>query len=142
MREWIKTTCRFCGKEVESRYWPGDCDCEEYIKAKEEWLEEEKNSPDYREPLSEEEFEKEYPEIYYGRKTINEEEKRFIGLSCRKFEDGYGFCVFLPFYDEKTGVVEDSGLCFDFAEEHVPSFLEMLSEAVEAIEKDKKKENK
>jgi hypothetical protein len=121
-------TCRFCGKVIDcSRYFPGDCDCEEWKRRHALWLEDYRNSADYQEPLSEEEYEKKYPVTFKGECQV---EDQTLKLEARAYEDGEGLTVWKPFKkrdgdDEDIG---DSGICFDFTDKDAKALYRLLAQ--------------
>lgn len=140
MRTWIKQTCKFCDKELEG-FLP-ECDCEGWQAAEAErqaeWDEAHKDDP------PEEDFEKTYPLIFDGRSEVcgpEGEEKTgdCIAVDARKYKDGIGICIYMPFWDAEEQDWDSSGLCFDLPEELLIPLRQLLDRAQEEIDKSKEK---
>lgn len=133
MRTWIKKTCKFCNKELTEEYFP-TCDCVGWqaaeVQRQAEWDKAHRDDP------PPEDFEKTYPLIYKNRIEFNSSSSETgdcIAVDARKYKDGVGLCIYLPFWDDKGNDWDDSGLCFDISDEALPALRQMLKEAEEAI---------
>jgi len=137
MREWIRTYCKFCNKELEEyKFFPPDCDCDEYKKVKEEWLEEYRSSPDYEPPLEPEEFEKKYPQTYLGERLVLDKDSHHkLKLEARQYKDGEGLTVWIPFPKKLDSLDEEendgAGLCWDFTDRDAEALHDLLTEYLE-----------
>jgi len=129
MRDWINIHCKFCNKLIEDySFFPPDCDCKEYKKAKDDWLMEIHNSEDYEPPLTAEEYDEKYPEIFNDFRIIKDKDgEHKIRLEARKFSDGEGLTVSIPF-DIEDNEDESVGLCWDFSDRDAKALHEMLTE--------------
>jgi hypothetical protein len=127
MKEWIKVYCRFCNKPFgDYKCFPPDCDCSEYQEAKSKWLEERKKEKDYEELLTLEEYDKKYPKVYFGSRTVKEKDSEHeLNLEVRKYSDSVGLTVKIPFGNS------DAGLCWDFTNNDAIALYELLGEYLE-----------
>lgn len=122
--EWIKVYCRFCNQPIEGwKVLPPGCMCEGYLQAREEWVEKQKEDPDYEPPLSEEEYNNKYPVTYSGERIVQDKDSMHkLCLEARQFDDGKGLCVWVPFENS------NAGLCWDMSEGDAQALYELLGE--------------
>jgi len=141
MRQWINSTCKFCNKDLGDSWMP-ECDCPGWQAAEAErqaeWDEEHKDDP------PEEDYDKVYPQVYHkeyiSQWAKEEKDQTKLALEVRKFKDGFGCCIFFPWWDEKEGEWSGSGLCWDFCAEDIETMRRLLREAQAAIKEFKKEE--
>lgn len=128
--------CNFCDKKLDDgRVLPEDCDCEEYVKARDTMIEEYKNSDQYQKPMTREEYDEQYPVVFSSESLVqDQDEVHKLKLEARKYQNGLGFCVWYPIprdadeenIDDKDA--EDSGLCFDFTDNDAKALYDMLTD--------------
>jgi hypothetical protein len=124
--KFYKVLCVFCGQDITGDFFPGNCSCEKWKVAHNAWKEEWKNDPAYVEPLTNEDYDKKFPQIFrekWGR----------IVLEARKFEDGIGLCISRLFEDNEEG--DDTGLCWDFTDEEAVTLYNLLGNFINLTKK-------
>jgi len=128
-RAFWTTTCNFCGKVAVDKFLPS-CDCEGYTKAEEEYLKEIRK--DAEPEMTPQEFDAKFPKTYCGeRLVITKDGGHKIKLEARKYADGEGLCVWIPFPAPPENADEDdgnTGLCWDFGAKDAEALYDMLGE--------------
>lgn len=123
-RDWIKYQCSFCNQYLEAdSFIPPSCECDGARAAKEKWLEEIRSAPDYEPPLLPEEYNEKYPVTFSGKRKVGDHSLR---LEARKYKDGEGVCMWIPFNDEDEE--NDSGLAWDCSDDDAVALHELLGE--------------
>jgi hypothetical protein len=136
MREWIKTFCKFCDKELEDyKFFPPDCTCSGYKEAKEFLRQQRENDPEHQEMLTPEQYNKKFPSVFKGERVVQDKDgSHKLKLEARKYDDGEGLCVWIPFPPmdgEDPEDAEGSGLCWDFTDKDAKALHELLTDYLE-----------
>jgi len=136
MTDWINYHCKFCNKKLENAsILPPSCDCDEFVRVKEEWLEDYRNQPDYEKPLTSDEYNKKCPQTYFGERLVADKDGcHKLKLEARKYGDGEGLSVWHPFPYKKEDEEEEEeggGLCWDFTSDDAAALHDMLGEYLE-----------
>jgi hypothetical protein len=135
MREWIRTYCKFCDKELEDyKYFPPNCDCEGYKEAEEFERQQIENDPEHQEVLTTEQFNEKFPQTYLGERVVQDKDGTHkLKLEARNYQDGEGLTVWIPFprRDGDDDYDEGAGLCWDFTDGDAKALHELLTEYLE-----------
>lgn len=83
--EMHRTLCIFCGKELTGEYFPDQCDCDEAEAAYAAWHEERQNDPDYKPPMTQEEYDEAYPMVFH--QEMKSSDGTIVGVEVRQVED-------------------------------------------------------
>jgi len=127
-KEWIKYTCRFCEEELEDfKFLIPQCECEGYQNAKADHLKEIENSPDFQPDMSQQEYDKKYPQVYFEDRLIfnNEDAEGYkLTLEARRFSKGIGLSILRTF----PGISKDVTLAWDFSHIDAEALHDLLSD--------------
>lgn len=135
--DWVKYICRYCDTEItDFKFIPPDCECEGFKEAKEKWLEEFRSQPDYEPPLEPEEYDEKYPQTFLGERLVTDKDSAHkLKLEARKYGDGEGLTVWIPFPhkldEESEEESEGAGLCWDFTDKDAEALHDLLTEYLE-----------
>ncbi len=135
--DWVTYTCVFCQASLENvSILAPRCECEEYILAREKWVEDYRNDPDYQEPPAPEDYDKEFPVVYAGdRLIVDKDGTHKLKLEARQYPGGQGLCVWIPFphkvAEDMEETHDDSGLAWDFTDNDAAALHDLLGEYLE-----------
>lgn len=130
----IKHICNFCDSEIESSFFGLNCNCEGFLKRKEEMVQELQSN---LEKSSKEEYDLKYPVTFQSERLIKEKDSiHKLKLEARKFQSGEGLSVWIPFphkkfEDSPEEMQEGSALVWDFTKADAKGLYSMLGEYLE-----------